>query len=224
MYVPSRFREDDRARQLEFMRQHSFALVVSAPSSGPVATHLPVTVDVVGDEVKVRGHFAKANPQWRAMGSGETLVVFSGPHAYVSPKHYDALESVPTWNFLAVHAFGTGRVIHDAEENLRLLHELIEAHEPAYWLQWQALSERYRQGMLGGIVGFEVDVVRIEGKAKLSQNKTEGEQRRIASTLAVAADPLARTVAEEMERRFAHPGEPSGRGEDADVRGGEDVH
>lgn len=222
MYVPSRFREDDRDRQLAFMRQHGFALVISAPASGPVATHLPVTVTVDGGDVMIRGHFAKANRHWRALGAGETLVVFSGPHAYVSPQHYDAVESVPTWNYLAVHAYGTGRTIHEPEENLRLLRELIGVHERSYWARWQELPERYRQGMLGGIVGFEVKVARIEGKAKLSQNKSEDEQWRIAASLRESADPVSRALAEEMERRLGEPVAAEGSGEDTAIRAGGD--
>src|SRR5690606_23062498 len=104
VYIPSRFREDDREWQLEFMRRHGFAVVVSVSEGRPAATHLPLTVKVAGEEVFLRGHFAKANPQWRGLEDGEVLAVFNGPHAYVSPRHYDAFESVPTWNYLTVHA------------------------------------------------------------------------------------------------------------------------
>lgn len=200
MYVPSKFRDDDRERQIAFMRQFSFALLVSSGEQGPTATHVPVTVRGGEDGLYLRGHVAKANPHWRMLAKGETLVVFSGPHAYVSPRHYDAWESVPTWNYLAVHAYGSARVIHDAE-NLALLKELVEEHEPAYWDRWQGLSERYRSGMLGGIVGFEVRVTRIEATAKLSQNKSEDEQERIAVSLVGSADAAARATGEEMLRR-----------------------
>src|SRR5690606_20360932 len=100
-----------------FMRRHGFAVVVSASEGRPAATHLPLTVKVEGEQVFLHGHFAKANPQWRGLEEGEVLAVFSGPHAYVSPRHYDAVESVPTWNYLAVHAHGEARVIHDPAEN-----------------------------------------------------------------------------------------------------------
>lgn len=206
MYVPSKFRDDDRERQIAFMRQFSFALLVSSGEQGPNATHVPVTVRAGEEGLFVRGHLAKANPHWRLLGTGETLVVFSGPHAYVSPRHYDAWESVPTWNYLAVHAYGPARVIHDAE-NLELLEDLVEQHEPAYRERWQGLSDRYRSGMLGGIVGFEVRVARIEATAKLSQNKSEDEQERIAVSLAGSPDPAARATGEEMLRRSSGGGE-----------------
>lgn len=206
MYVPSKFRDDDRERQIAFMRQFSFALLVSSGDQGPTATHVPVTVREGEDGLVVGGHVAKANPHWRVLEAGETLVVFSGPHAYVSPRHYDAWESVPTWNYLALHAYGPALVIHGAE-NLALLAELVEQHEPVYWGRWQGLSERYRRGMLGGIVGFEVRVRRIEAVAKLSQNKSEGERELIAVSLAGSADPAAKSTGEEMLRRSKPAGD-----------------
>ncbi len=205
------FREDDRDRLLEFMRRHSFALVVSVSDGRPAATHLPLTVRVDGEEVYLRGHFAKANTQWRDIESSEVLAVFTGPHAYVSPRHYDAEESVPTWNYLAVHAHGRARVVRDAAANEELLGELVGHNEPGYWRQWQGLPERYREGMLRGIVGFELRVTRLEGKAKLSQNKSADERRRIAAALAASPDPDARATGEEMLRREAEEAGPAGR-------------
>src|SRR5690554_5802368 len=166
------------------MRGNAFAVVVSVGEAGPVATHLPLTVHEVGDEVYLRGHFAKANPQWRGVEDGEVLVVFTGPPEYVSPTHYDAAESLPTRNYNAVHAYGRARTVHDPGANEELLRELVAQHEHEYWSRWQGLSARYREGMLRGVVGLEVRVTRLEGKAKLSQNKTVAERRRIAAALA----------------------------------------
>jgi len=197
------YQENDKERLLEFMRRFSFAVVVSVSEGRPVATHLPLTVKVEGDLVLLRGHFAKANPQWRDIEGSEVLAVFNGPHAYVSPRHYDAFESVPTWNYLAVHAYGEARVSRDPAANEVLLYELIGANEPGYRDRWEQLPERYREGMLRGIVGFELRVTRLEGKAKLSQNKTEEERRRIAEALASSEDPVERATGEEMARREA---------------------
>jgi len=197
------YQENDKERLLEFMRRFSFAVVVSVSEGRPVATHLPLTVKVEGDQVLLRGHFAKANPQWRDIEGSEVLAVFNGPHAYVSPRHYDAFESVPTWNYLAVHAYGEARVSRDPAANEELLYELIGANEPGYRDRWEQLPERYREGMLRGIVGFELRVTRLEGKAKLSQNKTAEERRRIAEALASSEDPVERATGEEMARREA---------------------
>ncbi len=202
MYVPHAFQDDDLEDLTTFMRDHAFAMVVSSVDGGaPVATHVPVAVAREGGTIVLRGHFAKANPHWRRLEAGETLVVFTGPHAYVSPRHYDARESVPTWNYRAVHAYGHARIA-ERDGTLDGLHALIDEHETDYRAQWDGLSERYREGMLGGIVGFEIVVERLEGAAKLSQNKRLREQERIAEALADGDDHDARATGCEMHRRL----------------------
>jgi transcriptional regulator len=205
VYIPNQYRMEDRGELVAFMRANPFALVVSGTGGAPLATHLPLTIAEEGERVLIRGHFARANPQWRALDDGQTLVVFSGPHTYVSPAHYDRRESVPTWNYLAVHARGQARTVScetDRGQLESLLEELIGANEPAYLEQWRDLGERYREGMLRGIVGFELAVESLEGKAKLSQNKSLDEQRRIARALADGERPEERALGEEMARRL----------------------
>lgn len=206
MYVPHAFQDDDIEELAAFMRENAFATVVSSGGAGgggvPVATHMPVTVTRAGGTMVLRGHFAKANPHWRCVEAGETLVVFAGPHAYVSPRHYEKRESVPTWNYRAVHAYGHARIT-ERDGTLIGLHDLIAEHEAGYRQQWEGLPERYREGMLGGIVGFEITVERLEGAAKLSQNKRRCEQERIADALVDGDDQEARAVGCEMQRRMA---------------------
>lgn len=203
MYIPNLFREDDADGLLDFMRKHAFATVVSVGEGVPVASHLPLTATLEDERVVLRGHFARANPQWRVVDKGEVLAIFTGPHAYVSPMHYDKRESVPTWNYLAVHAYGRARVVDGEADMEALLNELIAQHEPGYQSQWEGLSERYRSGMMQGIVGFEVQVARLEGKVKLSQNKSLEEQQRIAAALLRSEDAVARATGAEMRRRLA---------------------
>ncbi len=202
MYVPHAFQDDDLEDLTTFMRDHAFAMVVSSVDGGaPVATHVPVAVAREGGTIVLRGHFAKANPHWRRLEAGETLVVFTGPHAYVSPRHYDARESVPTWNYRAVHAYGHARIT-ERDGTLDGLHALIDEHEADDRAPWDGLSERYREGMLGGVVGFEIVVERLEGAAKLSQNKRLREQERIADALLGSDDHAARATGCEMHRRL----------------------
>lgn len=173
----------------DFMRANSFAVVVSDHDGRLTATHMPLTLLQDGDDIRLHGHFAKANPQWKTLAAQEVLVIFSGPHAYISPSHYDKYESVPTWNYVVVHAYGQMDIITQEEQPERLealLVELILANEPGYLAQWESLDDRFRDGMKQGIVGFEIPVTRIEGKAKLSQNKNHMEQARIAATLMAA--------------------------------------
>lgn len=201
MYIPNLFRETDTERMFDFMKQHAFATVISVVEGAPAATHMPLSVSRLGDGLILRGHFAKANPHWQGLEYSETLIVFTGPHAYVSAKYYERFESVPTWNYLAVHAHGQARLV-EAEESLAGLHELIDQNDPTYRSQWDSLSERYRNGMLTGIVGFEMPVARLDGKRKLSQNKTTAERARIAEALAGSADPAARDTGQEMTREL----------------------
>jgi len=175
MYVPRQFEMSDRAKVLEVMRAHNFALLVSSDDGGaPFATHLPVIVGERDGGVLIEGHVAKPNPHWRHLAARpEALVVFLGPHAYMSPSVYSDRQRVPTWNYLAVHATGRARLIEDAAGKDALLKRLIAIHDPAYAEQWRSLDAEFQQKMLAGIVAFEIAVERLEGKFKLNQHRPE---------------------------------------------------
>lgn len=203
MYIPRAYRQEDVDELVAFMRAHSFITLVSILDGAPFASHVPVVVRREGDAVTLHGHLARANPHWQAFGVGESLAIFAGPHAYVSPSHYEQRESVPTWNYIAVHAAGPVRALHLADDRAALEAEiaaLIQTYEGAYQQQWDSLSERYREGMLRGVVGFTLAVTRLEGKAKLSQNRSEADQRRVAEALVGGDDPAAQAVGVAMQR------------------------
>lgn len=205
MYIPNLYRVDDIETLFAFMQTYNFALVISNADGIPVATHLPLTVGVRDGNLIVRGHFARANPQWQNLAGQDVLVVFSGPHAYISPKHYQKWENVPTWNYMAVHAYGQAEIVTFEDDVYRLqaiVEELIALHEPNYQLRWDDLSDRYRDGMLRGVVGFELTVTHLEGKAKLSQNKHLSEQESIADELVKMKDSSAKGVGMEMKKRI----------------------
>lgn len=210
MYIPRAYRQDDIDELVAFMRAHSFVALVSIIDGAPFASHVPVVVRRDGDAITVHGHLARANPHWKAFGAGDALAIFTGPHAYISPSSYEQRESVPTWNYIAVHASGPVRALHAADDRAALEDEMramIQAYEGAYQQQWDSLPERYRSGMLQGIVGFTLTVARLEGKAKLSQNRPEGDQRRVAAALLASADPAAQAVGAAMHHGLAagHP-------------------
>lgn len=201
MYVPNAFREDNVETLVAFMRAQSFATLVSVLDGTPFASHIPMVVRQDGGAVRLLGHLAKGNPQWRALGNGETLAIFTGPHAYVSPSLYEKRESVPTWNYIAVHAYGTPRILalEDSRQALEgMLEAMIESYDPSYRRQWDELSEKFREGMMTGIVGFEVTVTRLEGKYKLSQNRSVTDQKRVARSLLLNTDPTIFRVGEAM--------------------------
>lgn len=189
MYIPEHFHIEDRSAALAFMRANPFAILVSNTDSGPFATHVPVVIRESGDHWTIRGHVAKANPHWRYLQSDSNcLMIFHGPHAYISPSNYETREAVPTWNYGAVHIYGTAKTFAEPEQLLNMLHDLIPTFDAAYQQQWDSLSETYQQRLLSHIVGFEIAVTKIEAKFKLSQNRTRNEQQHIIESLSSASD------------------------------------
>lgn len=189
MYIPEHFRNEDRATALEFMGANPFAILVSNTDAGPFATHVPVVVRESGEKLSIRGHVAKANPHWRYLQQQPTaLMIFHGPHAYISPSNYETRDVVPTWNYGAVHVYGETRTYSAPEELLSMLHDLIPTFEVAYGEQWTSLGEAYRQRVLGHIVGFEIAVTKLEAKFKLSQNRTRQEQQNIIDSIGTSPD------------------------------------
>ena len=201
MYIPKAFREDDIPTLHTFMQAYSFATLVTQQNGVPFATHLPFILDTVrGPHGTLLAHMARANPQWQDFKSAqEVLVIFQGPHAYISPSWYEVELSVPTWNYAAVHAYGLPRLIEDREELYTLLKTLIQTHEAHFEKPWPfQLSDDYLQKMMRGIAGFEIEITRLEGKFKLSQNRTAAERANVISALQESTDTLA--VAELMKR------------------------
>jgi transcriptional regulator len=209
MYVPNAYRVDDFETLLAFMRAHSFATLVSVVDGAPYASHIPLVIGQAADGTMVlTGHVAKPNPHWRALEQGESLVIFGGPHAYVSPSLYETRASVPTWNYIAVHAYGVAHLCTPGEASpavRRMLEEMIETYDPGYLAQFGELEERFRDGMMQGIVAFELRVTRLEGKAKLSQNRSRADQETVAHALAASADATVAAVGAAMQRNLASP-------------------
>ncbi len=184
------------------MRANPFAILISSADDGPFATHLPLFVSVADEKVMLRGHVAKANPHWRYLEQQtQCLTIFHGPHSYISPSNYTARESVPTWNYAAVHLYGNARIFSLQQDLREMLHELMETFEPAYRLQWEGLSQTYRENMLRQIVGFEIIATKIEGKFKLSQNRTRQDQSNVIASLENAEDSVVSGVARMMKEQ-----------------------
>jgi transcriptional regulator len=185
LYVPPHFRVDDEARLAEFVERHAFGTLVTSAAAGLQVSHIPFLPQRGPDgRLRLLGHLARANAHWRSLEAAEALlVIFHGPHAYVSPSWYAQQPSVPTWNYAVVHAHGKARLMDEAE-----LHELLvelsnayEAHRPAPWRAGE-LPADYVATMLRAIVGFAIEVERLEGKFKLSQNRP-AEVPRVAEAL-----------------------------------------
>jgi len=199
MYIPSFNRFEDRQQAISFMQRYSFATIVTVKNDVPVATHLPFLVQQKDDQIILRAHFAKANPQALDCIGQRALVIFTEPHAYISPKHYEKIESVPTWNYLVVHAYGVCTLRDDEENKAVLLKETISNYEADYLKQWDALPNDYKQRMMKGIVAFEIIVDDLQAKAKLSQNRTEKERENIINQLSGAESTAEKETASYMK-------------------------
>ena len=202
MYTPKHFEEKERAKLIEFMKQYNFAALVNTAKKRYWASHLPFLVEEKDGEIILRAHMAKANPQWANFKADEdVLVIFQEPHAYISPKLYDNPVSVPTWNYIAVHAYGVPQIHHSLEERIAVLEDSFKVFEPQYQMQWESLPEDYKNGLLDGIVAFSIKIKEIEGKFKLSQNRTEGDRERIIEELGLKKDKVKLDIASFMKAR-----------------------
>jgi len=199
MYIPKHYLSTDQKEITAFMQRYNFGTLITAEENIPTATHLPFLTEEEGDGVVLSSHFAKANPQAAALEGKEILVIFSEPHAYISPAFYEKEQNVPTWNYVAVHAYGKARLISDETGMLALLEKSILAFDTDYIQQWQRLPDDYKSRMLKGIVAFQIEVTTLEGKKKLSQNKTPTEQKRIIDAFSRSEDQNQVQIAEYMK-------------------------
>ncbi|HTH46947.1 MAG TPA: FMN-binding negative transcriptional regulator [Candidatus Limnocylindria bacterium] len=202
MYVPAAFASDDAAAIRAVIAQHPFATLVTVDGAEPFATHLPL-LQFAGPDAPgtLVGHVAKANPQWRHLETGrDVLAIFHGPHAYVSPSWYEVKPAVPTWNYVAVHAYGKARLITDTTELQARLRELTVHFESGLPQPWAPdLPEDYWQHMMRALVGFEISVTRLEGKFKLSQNRSANDVQGVIRALSQSGQPMDREVAGLMQ-------------------------
>lgn len=195
MYSPPYNRNEDRAELLEFMRANNFVLLVTGTGGQLHASHLPVVVREEKSTVVLDMHMARNNPQWKEFFDDEVMVVFYGPHAYVSPRWYEEKERVPTWNYAAVHAYGTPRLIDERAAKHANQRQLVAMLDPDWLPKFDALRPQYVEQMLEGIVNFEIAVTRLETRWKLSQNRSRREQELIAAQLESSRRSEARELA-----------------------------
>jgi transcriptional regulator len=203
MYIPSFNSFTDGQEIIAFMQRYSFATIVTSVDGLPVATHLPFLVRQEDDKLILRSHFAKANPQWKQVFDKTSLVIFTEPHAYISPSNYETETVVPTWNYIAVHAYGKATLLESVEQKSELLKHTIETFEAGYYQQWQRLPDDYKSRMMNGIVAFEIEVTDLQAKKKLSQNRSEVEKENIIHSLEKSEDTNEQEIAAYM-RKLKH--------------------
>ncbi|SFC13203.1 transcriptional regulator [Flexibacter flexilis DSM 6793] len=198
MYIPKSDRINDTAETVAFMQRFHFATLVTTQNSVPVATHLPFVVQENDGEVTLISHLATANEQVQQLENEQVLVIFSQPHAYISPSLYEKELNVPTWDYVAVHAYGTGQLIREPDQVRQLLETTICCFEAEYFQQWEKLPEKYKSGLMRDMIGLKIRVTELQGKKKLSQNKTRSERENIMRSLSGSPDPNTQLVAEYM--------------------------
>src|SRR5579859_2776773 len=204
MYRPKLFCEDDLPTLQTLMHDYGFAaLITQQPENELFATHMPFVLDTTrGPYGTLLAHMARPNPQWRAFESEqEVLIIFQGPHTYISPSWYVDKLNVPTWNYAVVHAYGKPRILEDTSEIYQLLRTITDTSEAQFERPWQmeTLPDEFVYKKFAGIIAFEMEITRLEGKFKMSQNRPQGDQARVLATLKESQEPANAQVAQAME-------------------------
>lgn len=203
MYVPPAFAVDDIPRLQDFMEQFNFATLVTGRAGELTASHIPFLLDRnVGPYGALRAHIAIRNPQLKDLQSGsQALVIFHGPHTYISPSWYVNPQNVPTWNYTAVHAYGAPNIGNKAAM-IALLKDLTAKQEAAFERPWDFDSgAAWVQKLLNEIVAFEIRIDKLEGKFKLNQNRQPEDRAGVIEALSASGDPAQQAVAKWMEQR-----------------------
>lgn len=195
MYTPDHFKLEDKSEILSFIKEYSFATIINVKDNFPSATHLPFIIKEENKELYLISHFAKANEQWKEITLNKSLVVFSEPHAYISPKNYDSVKNVPTWNYVSVQIYGDGEIVSTEEETIEILKETILTYESDYLPQWESLPATFKNNMIKGIVAFKIKVTDIQAKKKASQNRSETEKEKIVENLSNSSNEVERKMA-----------------------------
>ncbi len=198
MYIPKFFREEDETKILAFMREFNFAAIITAENEYPFATHIPVIIEKRKQKIIISGHIAKANEHWKQFDK-EVLVIFHGPHAYVSPVIYKEPGNVPTWNYIAVHAYGKAKMF-DESENLALIEKQIKVFDPEYFkTMWREIPFEYKTNLAKGVVAFEIEVTDLQAKSKLNQNKKGQTGKNVIKAFEKSERENERLIAEHMK-------------------------
>ncbi|OKS86615.1 FMN-binding negative transcriptional regulator [Mucilaginibacter polytrichastri] len=202
MYVPKHFQISDHQEAIDFIERYSFGTLVTTENGFPIATHIPFTIKLRGEELILNSHIALANPQSKTLLNDKVLVIFTEPHAYISPTHYEKELSVPTWNYLAVHAYGKVELIEDEQAKLVMLEEMIRFYnDTAYLAQWATLPLDFKLKMAKGITAFNIVVDDLQGKKKLSQNRTLTEKENIIKTFNAGNSDNEKEIAAYMAKQ-----------------------
>jgi transcriptional regulator len=201
MYIPKHFTIDNEEVIYEFIEKNSFATLFSQHNGEPYATHLPLLLN--REEGFLYGHFARQNQQWKDIDDQKVLVIFQGPHCYISPSWYETNQAVPTWNYVAIHVYGKLEIVEEENEVFDSLADMVNKYEkPDSSYHLENVDESFIKGMSKGIVGFKIQINKIEGKAKLSQNHPTERQELIIKQLENSKDQNNIHIAQLMKAQL----------------------
>lgn len=205
MYIPPHFAETDVPRLHQFIECNSFGVLVSSLDGFPFATHLPFLLERDSNRLgTIVGHMARSNPQWNNLNEQSALAIFSGPHAYISPTWYEALNVVPTWNYIAVHAYGKVQLINEADPLREIVARTVEYYERSMPTPWTFPdSANFIDRLLAQIVGFRIVIERLEGKWKLNQNHPAERRVKVIHALNQQGDENATAIAKRMQETLS---------------------
>ena len=207
MYVPAHFSQTDPTRLFEFIEQNSFGLLVSQLDGEPFATHLPLLLDrAAGPGGTLIGHVARANPHWQT-ADRNVLAIFSGPHAYISPSWYEADNMVPTWNYLAVHAYGSLQIVEDHDATVGIVRDFVAFYEKSTPRPWTILpGDTFVEKLARSVVAFRIEISRLEGKWKLNQNQPRERRQKVIDALSLRRDENSQAIAALMAQSLREEG------------------
>ena len=198
MYITDIHNWDNHSEIIDFIKSYNFGLLVSIKDLTPVATHLPFFIEEENKKLILYSHFSRANTHWEQIESEKILVIFQGPHSYISPINYDSELSVPTWNYISVHLYGEIQLIHEKSEIEFIMNKQIQSMDIEYYEKWKNLPTEYKDKMFKGIMMFRILVEEIQGKKKLSQNKNQNEIERIIDSLSKSNDSNEKAISRYM--------------------------
>lgn len=198
MYSPSNMKMKNISEAHEFISEFGFGVIVSASLTG---THIPFVLHCdEGDCGVLYAHCARANPHWKELESAEVLIIFTGPHSYISPRWYAHSPAVPTWNYAAVHAYGKATLLNSGQ-TLEVVEEVVQKYDPALLIKRDIMTHDLRNKLLSGVVGFKITLTRLEGVLKLGQHRKVEDQKGVYKALVSSPDLSSQMLAQYMLRR-----------------------
>ncbi|MBH5317674.1 FMN-binding negative transcriptional regulator [Paenibacillus sp. GSMTC-2017] len=201
MYIPKHFLVEDQTTIYDFIDRNSFGIIVSAENNTPTASHLPFLLN--RNEGCLYSHFARPNSQWIDIVGQEVLIIFPGPHTYISSSWYESTLPVPTWNYVAVHVYGYIEIIEDQKEVISTLEKLVAKYErKSSSYKFDETNQTFIEGLSKGIVAFKLSITRMEGKWKLSQNHSEERRKRVVDNLEQLQSEDALSIAKLMKNNL----------------------